>query len=96
MTEETSESVAAPSTADDYKSLALVEPEITNGKRVLSNGMSRGLRILKPEEVNIGRKTRWMELEVTGKGLRSTIPQSFRITLLNITQTSGGGGGGGW
>ncbi|KAK6058946.1 hypothetical protein COOONC_03457 [Cooperia oncophora] len=44
--------------------LPLTKVENNDGKKVLTNGMSRVHRILSEDEINQGKTTRWTELEI--------------------------------
>ncbi|EPB68847.1 hypothetical protein ANCCEY_12068 [Ancylostoma ceylanicum] len=44
--------------------LPLTKVENNEGKKVLTNGMSRVHRILSEDEINQGKTTRWTELEI--------------------------------
>ncbi|VDM63174.1 unnamed protein product [Angiostrongylus costaricensis] len=47
--------------------LPLTKVENNDGKKVLTNGMSRVHRILSEDEINQGKTTRWTELEIHGR-----------------------------
>ncbi|KAK6747565.1 hypothetical protein RB195_000640 [Necator americanus] len=47
--------------------LPLTKVENNEGKKVLTNGMSRVHRILSEDEINQGKTTRWTELEIHGR-----------------------------
>lgn len=49
--------------------LPLTKVENNDGKKVLTNGMSRVHRILSEDEINQGKTTRWTELEIHGERL---------------------------
>uniref|UniRef100_A0A914UJH7 Uncharacterized protein n=1 Tax=Plectus sambesii TaxID=2011161 RepID=A0A914UJH7_9BILA len=70
----------------DYKSggsagFPKTKAECADGKKQLSNGMYRQHRIMTDEELNAGKGTRWMELEIHGK-VRNLSPGLWSIKHL--------------
>ncbi|CAJ0579635.1 unnamed protein product, partial [Mesorhabditis spiculigera] len=71
-------------TREDYKErevyvgvgLPVTKMEGSDGKKQLTNGMQRVHRILTEEELNQGKSTRWMELEIHGR-VRNLAPSMF-------------------
>ncbi|EYC40985.1 hypothetical protein Y032_0587g345 [Ancylostoma ceylanicum] len=64
--------------------LPLTKVENNEGKKVLTNGMSRVHRILSEDEINQGKTTRWTELEIHGrvKNLSNALWQVSHLSAL--------------
>lgn len=80
---------------NDYKEkehggagLPLTKAEGGDGKKQLTNGMSRMHRILSDEELAQGKQTRWMEMEIHGK-VRNIAPSLWNLQHLTALFLNG-------
>uniref|UniRef100_A0A1I7TX84 poly(A)-specific ribonuclease n=1 Tax=Caenorhabditis tropicalis TaxID=1561998 RepID=A0A1I7TX84_9PELO len=60
----------------------LTKSENNDGKKVLTNGMSRVHRVLTDDELASGRSTRWTELEIHGR-VKNLSPSLWQLTHLS-------------
>ncbi|CAD6197925.1 unnamed protein product [Caenorhabditis auriculariae] len=68
--------------------LPVTKMENNDGKKTLTNGMSRVHRILTDEEINQGKQTRWTELEIHGR-VRNLAPALWQVTHLSALFLNG-------
>lgn len=60
----------------------LTKSENNDGKKTLTNGMSRVHRVLTEDEIASGRSTRWTELEIHGR-VKNLSPSLWQLTHLS-------------